>query len=447
MLPGRARLGTAASAVRPRADAPGARRRGRRLRAGAGRAGPLFLGILQVALVLLVRNTLAAAASEGARYAATLDRGAGRRRGATRGTRSSGALAARFAEDVDARPVLASTAPRRGGARCAPTVPALGLGGPGGRADGDAATPSRRSRERPVGSRASRERPGRADLARRSCCWCRWCGSCCRCSRCSAARSASAPPRGRPAGPTRSRPDDAEGRQPGPGRGAQALADQGIDGSGWSIDGHLHAAAARLPLGGVGRSPCGSRTRVDLPLRPRPAGRRGAELRARRRRTRCRSASTRSRRWCAMRRADGARPGDGADHRAGDGAAADGRRGRGRRLRGVPPAAGPRHPRRRRRAGRRRPRRRRRRRLRRRHPRRTARAHRRPRRGPPSTTTSSAPARTRSTPASRRTSTPTRPPSRTGPPDRAAAPAAEGAGGQETALIGATGAAVVAVDD
>ena len=36
---------------------------------------PIFLGILQVALVLLVRNTLASAASEGARYAATLDRG------------------------------------------------------------------------------------------------------------------------------------------------------------------------------------------------------------------------------------------------------------------------------------------------------------------------------------------------------------------------------------
>jgi len=35
---------------------------------------PVFLGILQLALVLLVRNTLAAAASEGARYAATLDR-------------------------------------------------------------------------------------------------------------------------------------------------------------------------------------------------------------------------------------------------------------------------------------------------------------------------------------------------------------------------------------
>ena len=35
---------------------------------------PLFLGILQVALVLHVRNTLTAAASEGARYAATADR-------------------------------------------------------------------------------------------------------------------------------------------------------------------------------------------------------------------------------------------------------------------------------------------------------------------------------------------------------------------------------------
>ena len=35
---------------------------------------PVFLGILQLALVLLVRNTVAAAASEGARYAATLDR-------------------------------------------------------------------------------------------------------------------------------------------------------------------------------------------------------------------------------------------------------------------------------------------------------------------------------------------------------------------------------------
>jgi Flp pilus assembly protein TadG len=35
---------------------------------------PLFLGILQVALVLHVRNTLTAAASEGARFAAAYDR-------------------------------------------------------------------------------------------------------------------------------------------------------------------------------------------------------------------------------------------------------------------------------------------------------------------------------------------------------------------------------------
>lgn len=34
---------------------------------------PLVLGIMQVALVLHVRNTLTSAASEGARYAATVD--------------------------------------------------------------------------------------------------------------------------------------------------------------------------------------------------------------------------------------------------------------------------------------------------------------------------------------------------------------------------------------
>jgi Flp pilus assembly protein TadG len=64
---------------------------------------PLFLGIVQVALVLHVRNTLAAAASEGARYAATVDRppdaGAARTR-----EQISGALAARFARRVVSRP-------------------------------------------------------------------------------------------------------------------------------------------------------------------------------------------------------------------------------------------------------------------------------------------------------------------------------------------------------
>jgi Flp pilus assembly protein TadG len=89
---------------------------------------PVFLGILQIALVLLVRNTLAAAASEGARYAATLDRdpadGASRTR-----TQIEGALAARFAEDVDAREVLVEGAP---GVEVTvhAVVPALGIGGP-----------------------------------------------------------------------------------------------------------------------------------------------------------------------------------------------------------------------------------------------------------------------------------------------------------------------------
>lgn len=62
---------------------------------------PLFLGIVQLALVLHVRNTLASAASEGARLAASYDRepadGAARTRAAI-----SGALAGRFASDVAA---------------------------------------------------------------------------------------------------------------------------------------------------------------------------------------------------------------------------------------------------------------------------------------------------------------------------------------------------------
>lgn len=62
---------------------------------------PLFLGILQVALVLHVRNTLTSAASEGARYAATVDRSleAGVER--TR-MQIDGALAERFAQNVSA---------------------------------------------------------------------------------------------------------------------------------------------------------------------------------------------------------------------------------------------------------------------------------------------------------------------------------------------------------
>ncbi len=90
---------------------------------------PIFLGILQVALVLLVRNTLASAASEGARYAATLDRGPAD--GVSRTRRQiDGAVSGRFARDVEAHPTTVDGAP---GVEVVvhATVPALGLGGPG----------------------------------------------------------------------------------------------------------------------------------------------------------------------------------------------------------------------------------------------------------------------------------------------------------------------------
>jgi len=89
---------------------------------------PLFLGILQVGLVLHVRNTLTAAASEGARYAATADEPLAAGVGRTR-EQIAGALAGRFARDVSVRPVLVAGAP---GVEVDVTaaVPALGLWGP-----------------------------------------------------------------------------------------------------------------------------------------------------------------------------------------------------------------------------------------------------------------------------------------------------------------------------
>ena len=90
---------------------------------------PLFLGILQVALVLHVRNTLTAAASEGARYAAEVDRppetGAARTR-----EQIAGALASRFASGVTAQMVDVQGAQ---GVRVdvEAEVPPLGLWGPG----------------------------------------------------------------------------------------------------------------------------------------------------------------------------------------------------------------------------------------------------------------------------------------------------------------------------
>ncbi len=89
---------------------------------------PLVLGIIQVGLVLMVRNTLAAAASEGARQAATADRGPGDGVAVTR-EQIDGAISGRFARDVTARRVLVGGAP---GVEIVvrAEVPALGLFGP-----------------------------------------------------------------------------------------------------------------------------------------------------------------------------------------------------------------------------------------------------------------------------------------------------------------------------
>jgi len=90
---------------------------------------PMFLGVLQVALVLHVRNTLTAAASEGARFGAqhghTPDETVSRTR-----QQISGALSGRFARDltsdievVDGVSMVV--------VRARAEVPALGLWGPG----------------------------------------------------------------------------------------------------------------------------------------------------------------------------------------------------------------------------------------------------------------------------------------------------------------------------
>ena len=90
---------------------------------------PLFLGILQVALVLHVRNTLASAAAEGARHAATLDRGPADGVARTR-SQVDAAVSGRFAREVSARTVVVDgTLVAEVTVRA--TVPALGLGGPG----------------------------------------------------------------------------------------------------------------------------------------------------------------------------------------------------------------------------------------------------------------------------------------------------------------------------
>lgn len=90
---------------------------------------PLFLGILQLGLVLMVRNTLASAAAEGARHAAALDRDLADGEARTR-LQISDALSGRFADDIDATTVAIDGQPTVR-VTVEATVPALGLGGPG----------------------------------------------------------------------------------------------------------------------------------------------------------------------------------------------------------------------------------------------------------------------------------------------------------------------------
>ncbi len=89
---------------------------------------PLVFGIVQVALVLHVRTTLAAAASEGARYAATADRTPADGVARTR-AQIDEAIAGSFAQDVSAAPATVGGAPGVA-ITVRAEVPALGLGGP-----------------------------------------------------------------------------------------------------------------------------------------------------------------------------------------------------------------------------------------------------------------------------------------------------------------------------
>jgi Flp pilus assembly protein TadG len=89
---------------------------------------PLVLGILQLGLTLYVRNTLASAAAEGARYGAT--RGASPADGEAR-TESliSEVVSERFARDVTARRTTIDGVPAVE-VTVQASVPPLGIGGP-----------------------------------------------------------------------------------------------------------------------------------------------------------------------------------------------------------------------------------------------------------------------------------------------------------------------------
>lgn len=90
---------------------------------------PLVLGLVQVALVLHVRNTLTAAATEGARYAATVDRTPADGVARTR-EQITDAIADRFAGEITATDAVVDGVPTVE-VRVHATIPALGLWGPG----------------------------------------------------------------------------------------------------------------------------------------------------------------------------------------------------------------------------------------------------------------------------------------------------------------------------
>ena len=90
---------------------------------------PLVLGILQLALVLHVRNTLASAAAEGARHAAVAGSSAPAGRAKVQEL-VDGALSQEFVRSVSVRPTAVGGAPGFE-AVVEADVTVLGLGGPG----------------------------------------------------------------------------------------------------------------------------------------------------------------------------------------------------------------------------------------------------------------------------------------------------------------------------
>ncbi len=89
---------------------------------------PIVLGVIQVGLVLHVRNTLTSAASEGARYGATIDRSAADGVDRTRQAIRQG-LSESYAGDVTARETVVDGV-EGVVVEVGASVPALGLFGP-----------------------------------------------------------------------------------------------------------------------------------------------------------------------------------------------------------------------------------------------------------------------------------------------------------------------------